>query len=271
MINRFFGVICCLAIVTVFVIAGCDQQYKSEPVAYEPLLDPNFIVPDYASSAMKATGGVRQWADTKKIQLDCVVTFYKPDRSFYLTEHRYEIRPWENYIRVLDIEPQGQFVWQLSDDGFIATIDSEQIDVDSAAKRYRNFAEIMLNIITAPVRFLDQSVEFTTSGTAMRVEGLWYYPIERSYRVIKPSLDDTNIAPRPVERHWSEVTFYQNKDSALVDTLWFVNLQKDKFLTVRAHDYRKLEAADIMVPGKVEIFRADAKGVQQELLVTVDF
>ena len=232
MINRFFSVICCLAIVTLFVITGCQQQHKPEPVVYEPLFDPNFIVPNYAFRAMKATGGLQAWADTKEIKLDSVVTFYKPDRSFYLTEHHYEIHPWQNSIRILNIEPQGQFLWQLSDGSFTVFKDGRQIDTGPVVLRGQNFAEMMFNMITAPIRFLDDSVEFTPSYTPIRIEGLWYYPIERSYRIIQPSPDDIDVEPKPIEPHWSEVIFYQSKPNSLVDMLWFAGIEGEKFLTV---------------------------------------
>ncbi len=272
--NRWCSnVIYCLAIAAVFVFAGCEQKYQQQLLVHEPWIDPNFVIPEYASRSIDATGGIQAWAEAKELQFDCVVTFYKPDRSFYLTEHNYQIHPWLNYIRVVDIESQSQFVWQLSEENFSVSKNGERVDIDKkpVGSRSRDFAEMILAITTAPVRFLDESVEFTTNYEPVKIEGLWYYPINRTYRIEHACCEDSGQVFKRLEPLWSKVVFYQNKDSLLVDMLWFADIRGEKFLAVRGYDYHKLKGKDILVPGKVEIFRTDAKGVLQELLVRVDF
>jgi hypothetical protein len=110
---------------------------------------------------------------------------------------------------------------------------------------------------TAPVRFLDKSVEFTRLSSPVKMEGLWYYPIERVSSDDEPDL--------------YKVVFYQNNDSSLVDMIRFVSVDGKNSLAVRGYDYRKVEKKQVLVPTKIEIFRIDAKGVLQERLVKIDF
>ena len=257
--------------VAAFVVAGCQQEYKEEDkLPYEPLLDPNFIVPDYASRAIDATGGFDAWTKAKKLRLDCVVTFYKSDGSFYLTEQDYEIYPWSNSIRISATEPQGKFVWELSRGGLEgggSWHTGVGFPVELCSKQY--FAELILDITTAPVRFLDKSVVFTKDSRPVKMEGLWYYSIER----VNPH--KTGI--------FSYAVFYQNRDSSLVDMIWFAGVDSPVIaseaqpsveipisLAVRGYDYRELEKGGVRVPAKIEIFRTDAAGVLRERLVKID-
>ena len=271
MINRFSNTMCRLIFVAAFVVAGCQQEYKEEDKSpYEPLLDPNFIVPDYASRAIEATGGLDAWTKAKKLRLDCVVTFYNSDGSFYLTEQDYEIYPWSNSIRISATEPQGNFVWELSRGGLEgggSWHTGVGFPVELCSKQY--FAELILDITTAPVRFLDKSVVFTKDSRPVKMEGLWYHSIER----VNPH--KTGI--------FSYAVFYQNRSTFLVDMLWFAGVDSPVIaseaqpsvaipisLAVRGYDYREVEKGGVRLPAKIEIFRTDAAGVLQERLVKID-
>ncbi|GAF97253.1 unnamed protein product, partial [marine sediment metagenome] len=102
MINRLSNTVCWLVLVIAFVVAGCKQEYKpdeSDVLAYVPDVNTIVVTDNHTPRAIKATGGYQAWMETIKIELDCVVTFYNPDGSFYLTEQHYEIYPWSNSIR----------------------------------------------------------------------------------------------------------------------------------------------------------------------------
>lgn len=235
MINRLSNTMYWLVLVMVLVVVGCEQKCKEEMLVYEMFTDPNFVMPDYASGAIEATGGRRAWTKAEEIEFDCVVTFYNPDGSFYLTERRYEICPWSYSIRIS------------------AATDACQLPRD-------DFPELILNIVTAPVLFLDKSLEFTRGSGAVRIEGLWYYPIER-----------TNLYPpgAPPEPYWSNVVFYQDRDNSLVDMIRFAAADEEKFLIVRGYDYYELEKGGVLVPTRIEIFRTDPEGVLQQRLVKI--
>ncbi|MHC4337180.1 MAG: hypothetical protein ACYSTG_04420, partial [Planctomycetota bacterium] len=135
MANRFSSVICWLVLVVVFTLGGCEQRYRKDVSAYEQvvdpnlLIDPNFVVPEYA------------WMRTKKIALDCRVTLYRDDGSFYLTEQCHEIYPWSNSIRISAEEPQGRFVCDFSNGVFRVLQGGERVDAPLITMFDVHFAE----------------------------------------------------------------------------------------------------------------------------------
>ena len=266
MINRLSNMVCWLVLVMAFIVAGCQQEHKKETTADESKVEVSVVVPEYASRAIDATGGRQAWIKAKRLEFDCVVTFYKPDGSFHLTEHHYEIYPWSNSIRISAQEPQGKFVWLLSPDGFSALERAKQVNDLLIAVENRHFSEAILDITTAPVRLLDESANFTKRSKPVKMEGLWYYPIERTTPAGNKQGD--------VKPHWSKVVFYQNRDSSLVDMLWFVAVapaNNKQGLLVRGYDYREVEKRGVCVPAKIEIFKTDAQGVSPKQLVKMDF
>ena len=265
-----------LVLVAAFIFTGCQGKYKedvAEVLVSGPDIETISVPPDYAVRAIEAAGGWNAWAQTKEMQLDCVVTFYQPDGSFHLTEQHHVVYPWSNSIQISAREPQGRFVWQLSKGKFDVLsrfIGSGQSDALPVVIGSSHFAEMILSVITIPARFLDESVEFTKETTGLKIQGQWYYPITRRGR-----------PPHPLP----EVVFYQERDSSLVDMLLFSDMTGEKFLAVRVYDYNEVvrmslglptedsqgEKEGVRVPARIEIFRADARGNLQERLVKIDY
>ncbi len=259
MLNRFLFIICGLALLT-----GCQQQPAAGPLAYGPDVNTIVVTDGFISQAIAATGGYEAWINTKKLELDCVVTFYNSDGSFYLTQHHHEIYPWSNSIRISAVEPQGKFTWLLSKDSFSAELPAQvraQYDV-------RNTMYSVRYIMTAPVRLLDKSVNFVKDGP-VKMEGLWYYPI-RCSRV------------RSDERR--ETVFYQSRDTSLIDITRFTSPGHSVIaseaqpsvaipisLMVRGYDYRREKATDLLLPTKIEIFETNPAGVIQHRLLKIDY
>jgi len=268
--------------------AGCAQRYieKEDLLAVEPNVAVLVIPGDYAFRAIGATGGLEAWTKTVKLELDCVVTCYSDsvgDKSFYLTEHHFEVYPWSNSIRISAQEPQGKFVWQLSA-GQFSLLEGNRAADSAKFISDRDYAETVLVILTAPVRFLDKSTGFVKPSTPVKKEGLWYYPIELTGSSMLPSTSlktgDENresAGRHPAEGiekrvppYWSKVVFFQNTDRSLVDMIWLANSARDKFFAVRSYDYKKVDKNGVLVPTKIEIFRSDARAVLKERLVKVD-
>lgn len=262
MVNWLSNMVCWLVLVVsiaVFgIFAGCQQEYREDEPPYEPLLDPNFIVPDYASRAIEATGGRQAWTKAGELEFDCVVTIYRPDGSFYLTEHNYQIRPASYSIWISATEPQGKVVCQSSPDKFGVVEGDHRLYSLPTGLRTRLFAEMILDITTAPVCFLDASFEFTETSGQVKKEGLWYYPIERMSRGVG------------LVKSYSKSVFYQNSNSFLVDMLWFTMPDEENFFIVRGYDYSEVEKKSVLVPTKIEIFKSSARGILQERLVKID-
>jgi len=277
-----------LGFVVTFILGGCGRGHKKDTVevlACEPNLETLGVAPDYAARAIEAAGGFEAWMRTKELQFDCVVTFYQADGSFYLTEQHYDVYPWSNSIRISGREPQGKFVWQFSKGQFSVLQGGERIEALTGAQS-RCFAEVILNVMTVPARFLDGSVEFVKLPEPVKVQGQWYYRINRQ---IKTAPVLSAPPPRlPVGRQerggqakaetagvLSEAVFYQNRDSSLCDMLWFPRMSAGEFLTVRGYDYKEIEKGAVRFPARIEIFRSQfesggAVDLQQRL-VKIDF
>ncbi len=260
--NRISETIC-LILVTVFVHAGCEQKHKEDAdvLTRGPEAEAISVPSDEAARAIKATGGLNAWKKTTKLQLDCVVTFYQPDGSFYLTEQHYEVHPWLNSIQISADEPQGAFVWKLSRGKFNVLRGAGQIDALPKAVPSRCFAEVILNIITAPARFLDGSVEFSKQSTPVKIQGKWYYPIDRQGKGFMARVSDA--------------VFYQDRDSSLVDMIRLAcsntGAAREKPIQyVRGYDYKEVEKAGLLVPTRIEIFETDARDRTQKRLVKID-
>ncbi len=262
MVNRYLK-ISCLVFLTGFILVGCEIE---NGLVYQRLTDPNFVIADFATAAIEATGGRQAWARAKKLEFDCVVTLSEPNGGFYLTEHHYEIYPLSNSIRVSAQEPLNKFVWQLSKGQFSILKGDKQNDISPLVGFYRDFAESVLMITTAPVRFLDDAVVFTKMSMPVKMKGLWYYPIQRT-----TFTRDMQLDTMPAEPYLSNVVFYQNKEDSFVDTIWFEGIKDKKFLLIRGYDYTEIDKKDVLAPTKVEISITDARGNFLQHLAEINF
>jgi hypothetical protein len=282
----------------IFIAAGCGQQRKKdvEILARGPDFEKLVVPGDYADTAIKATGGLQHWAKIQKVQLDCVVTFYSAsggDGSFYLTEHRFYIYPWSNSIEVFGKEPLGAIAWQLSDEQFRLLPGDERASVSAMGVSCRDYVEAVLKIATAPVQFLQAGAVFVKGPDPVKMEGLWYHPIERLALPLGAGAtpgasagvkrrDRKGAAVKP---YWSKVVYYQNRDTSLVDLLWLADEQGEasglrkgdsslrsegKFLAVRGYDYKDVQKNGVLLPTKIEIFHTDARAVSRDRLVKID-
>lgn len=273
MIGRLSKTIC-LVLVTALMVIGCRQQYKqSEDVlACAPEPQALTIPADYVSKAIVATGGLQEWAKATKLDLDGVVTLYQPDGSVYLTEQHYEVYPWSNFVRVSALEPQGKFICELSQGSFKVLAGAEIVETLPTQVSERDLAEAMLTITTASIRLLDHSVNFTRASEPVKIQGLWYYPIERTYAVQEQTAGGGKLKDAGVPQSYSsKVIFYQNKDNLRVDILWFADAKGKKFSLVRGYDYSRLQINGLLLPARIEVFKTDARGALPQRLAQVSF
>ncbi len=271
-----------LILATAFLVSGCGRRQKKDVSLSEPNIEPLVFIADYASDAIEATGGMDVWMKTEKLDLVGVVTVYEPvsawpsqdgpDNSLYLTEHHFEVCPLLNSIRILAQEPLSSFVWQFSEGRFSLLEGDEQLDVAPRVVSYRDYAEAILSVITAPMRLVDESVGFIKEPGPVKMEGIWYYPIAQTYshrKVSGPGSEQMDVAP--VEPYWSKVVFFQNRDSSVVEMVWFAKFDEKKFLAIRGYDYEEIEEKGVSAPTKIEIFETDARAVTEKRLVKIDF
>jgi hypothetical protein len=193
--------------------------------------------------------------------------------SFYLTEQCHEIYPWSNSIRISAEEPQGRFVCDFSNGVFRVLQGGERVDAPLITMFDVHFAEAILNITTAPARLLDLgALPFTKLSDPVKKEGRWYYPIEMYHLGCEPN----GIRGESyVMRTRLKAVFYLNRDSSLVEFVWFPTKGDPELLragiAVRGYDYREVEKSGVWLPGKVEIFVTDASGAHRQRLAVIDF
>jgi hypothetical protein len=253
----------CLVLAGIFIIAGCEQQQEEDVDVLTLAQEAEVIaIPsNEATEALEATGGMNAWKKTTELQLDCVVTFYQPDGSFYLTEQSFKVYPWSNSIQISADEPQAEFVWQFSNGQFDVLQGAGQIGALSKAVPSSCFAEAILNIITAPTQFLNGSVEFSKQPAPVKIQGKWYYPIVRQNKDTLTRL--------------SGAVFYQDRSSSLVDMIRLACMGPSavpgqSVQYVRGYDYKAAEKAAPSIPTRIEIFETDARDRTQRRLVKID-
>jgi hypothetical protein len=235
---------------SLFFVTGCERGYHHKDGAADGAVsvDANFNVPDYASEAIDATGGRKAWLKAKKLAFDCVVTFYRGDGSFYLTEQRHEIHPWSNSVRISAAEPESNFVWQLSKGKFSTLEGAERVAALQIKVCEPYFAEAILDIMTAPARFSDTVGRSAARYGQVKLEGQWYYPIRMGASV-----------------------WYQNRDSSLIDVIRLADSEGRRFLAVRGYDYQVVKRLGILVPTKIEVYNTEPDGSLKERLARVDY
>ncbi len=256
-----FSVTVRLAFAGILILAGCEQKQQEEVAVLDVSPDSASLSAssDYAAEAIKAVGGIDAWSRTKELNLDCVVTFYQADGSSYLTEQHYDIYPWSNSIRISGQEPKGEYSWQLSKGRFESLKGGEGIGELPVAVGKRCMADMIVNIITVPARFLDQAVEFDRQSDAIKMHGRWYYSIDRRSKSVIES------APP-----YAEAVFYQDRDKSEVDMIRLACSERKKFFIVRGYDYTEVEKGGIVLPARIEILKSDAAGNQKDRLVRIE-
>ena len=249
-----------------FFLTGCQGKHEVKSVdslVSEPNIPMTSAPPDYVVKAIEAVGGMNAWTRTKKIQLDSVVTFYRPDGSYYLTEQDYVVYPWSNSIEISAHEPQGTFLWRLSRGKFSVQQKDGQSDVLPVAIGSSHFAEMILSIMTIPARLYDESAEFSKETTGLKIQGQWYFPITR---ISGPTVSTESGSSAAL----SDAVFFQDRDNFLIDMILFDFAGGGNNLAVRGYDYTRIEQGGILVPARIEIFRADSRGNLQQRLVKID-
>ncbi|MHC4123757.1 MAG: hypothetical protein ACYSSI_09310 [Planctomycetota bacterium] len=239
------------------VLTGClETTVQEEPKQTKPSMDD---VPDYVREVILATGGGGSWENTEEVKLEAVVTIYKPDGSYYLTEHSYRIEPWSNRIEITALEPKGKAICRFSS-GMACVVKGDYRLYSLPEEMNVNFySEMVLNITTVPLRFLDNQYEFEKKDRPIKKEGLLYYEITRRAMMVRRI------------RYWLDVVFYQKQENSLVDMILFSSGAGNEDFIVRGYDYYRIGKGGIDVPRKVEIFCCDSQGHLKKQLIKIDF
>lgn len=236
------------------VATGCRQYFqRGKPVEEAVFARCESELPEPIRAAFEAVGPLEAWLRADKLQARCIVTFYKPNGSYYLTEQVHEIEPWAGSVRISADEPQGRLVWQLSNAGFKVLYGAERVANLPVKLCDENFATLLLDMTTAPVRIIsDAGPVGGTNGTsgssikygqAVKIKGQWYYPIE---------LKDNQTKLTRI--------FYQNADTWLLDIIRLVDEENKVYMMARGYNYHKSKGLGIAIPNKIEIFKTHPQG-----------
>jgi len=250
-----------VAIAGVIVVGGCavESEEGTDLLAVGPELEKLTTSSEQAGVAITSAGGLDAWAKAKQIQLACVTTFYQEDGSYYLTEQLYKVFPWSNAIRISGREPRGEYAWEFQE-GRLSILQGESqydgllVGVDNGC-----IADGILSVITAPIRLLDEAVDSKWSSQMVKLEGQWYRSIKR---VPKAGVDGAE--------NLREAGFYQKRSSGRVDMVLVRCGGPEGVLIVRGHDYTLLGQGGVMIPSKIEAFKADPSGRVRHRIIQVD-
>jgi len=257
-------------------LTGCGRQAQDpsrdlDLLATGPDQEALPAAPPHVAAAIEATGGLATWTQCKRLTFDGVVTAYQPDGSYYLTEHHFYLCPWGNAIQVSAQEPQTGLACRIVE-GQYRLLDGEgKMDVSPLSVCYRDYAEAVLQIVTAPARMLRDGATLVRKPIPVMISGAWYYPIEAKFeatKIVSKGLGRDKITV--IEPYWTQGVYYQNQNGSLADIIWLGNAAAQKFLIVRGYDYARLVKDGTLVPTKIEVFQSDADGVQGQRLALID-
>ncbi len=259
---------------TTLALTGCGRQ-----VANDSTWDPNLLATSpepgslpvprpWVAAALDATGGLSAWTQCEKLTLPAVATAYDQDGSFYLTPQQFTIYPWSNALRVTAQEPGARFTWQVVCGRYEMPQGDRELDVCPLSGHYRDYAEAVLQIVTAPARMLDDNVVLTRRPGPVQIGGQWYYTIEAKHQPAETSGDGAGDRTATVEPCWTQGIYFQSRDRSLVDMIWLGNPATQKYLVVRGYDYAL--CAGVLIPTQIEVFESDPRASLGPRLALVD-
>jgi hypothetical protein len=223
----------------------------------------------WALPVVDAAGGLSNWTKCTKLELRGIVAAYQQDGSYYLTEHNFDIYPWSAAIRVSAREPGTSFECQLYRAEYRPPAEDPNQDVSPLRTLYRDYAEAVLQITTAPVRMLEESAMLTQTPSAVQIGGRWYQPMTAQFTARAGSRGSWLRKPVTAEPYWTQGTYFESQDKSLVDMIWLGNPAAQKFLMVRGYDYMPM-ADGVLVPTRIEIYQSDADANLGPQLVLVN-
>lgn len=266
-----------LTVLTTLIVTGCGRRVSKEPsqdlnlLATGPNLAALPVPRPWVTSAFDATGGMALWTRARQLDFDAVVTASRRDGSLYLTEHEFDVYPWSDAIQVSAPEPGGRIVWRVVRGQYGLVDGDPRADVSPVSTFYRDYAEAVLQIATAPARMLSRDVTLTRRPNRVQIGGQWYDPIEAKFQgqtiVSKEKGREKTVVVAP---YWTEGIYFQNRDRLVADVIWLANPAAQKFLLVRGYDYAPLTEGGVLVPTKIEILQSGPEALPGPRLALID-
>lgn len=181
------------------------------------------------------------------------MTACERDGYFYLTEHDFVLCPWSEAVQVTAHEPRADLTWQVVHGRYHASQADPNADVSPLRGLSRDYADAVLQIATAPVRMLEDTVLLGPRPATTQIAGQWYLPIDAKYR------EQTGSKEASTASYWTQGIYFQNQDRSLVDMIWLGNPLTHKFLIARGYDYAPSAGTGVLIPTKIEVFQSDSE------------
>jgi len=241
-------------------LTGCGRQVSKESsrdlLATGPDREAPPVPRPWTVSVLDATGGLANWMKCTKIEVGATVSAYRQDGSFYLTEHKFDIYPWSDVIQVSAREPGANLTWQVDSDRYRPPESDPNRQISPLSAWYREYAEAVLQITTAPVRMLDRNVSTAPRPGTVQITGQWYRPLEAKYRAEKADSRAKGRGKSVVEPYWTQGIYFQDQNGAIVDMVWLGSPAMQKYLIVRGYDYART-VDGVLLPTRIELFQSD--------------
>lgn len=245
-------------------LTGCGRQIAQTPddlLAIGP--DQTLLAaarPDFILAAIEAAGGLPTWMQCRQIGLRGVVTAYRADDSYYLTEQDFAVFPWSEAIRISSREPQAAFAWLMVRDRFELLQGNASVDVSPLAGAYQDYAEAVVQIVTAPARLLDRTTQLDRQPLPLQIRGQDYDLIDARFGARPPTAKNPKETSTPAEEYWTNAVYYQNRQTSRIEMIWLANPSRQDFLVVRGYDYAAVARSGVFIPTEIEVFRSDPEG-----------
>ena len=241
------------------VLAGCEKNIEKtdSKLAIDPIAEKVTMPPEFAYLAIEQAGGMEAWGKVRHLQVNCIVTFFDEEEGSYLTEQKCDVYPWSDSITIAGTESREVYKWQLSEGKFKTLKGVEKLNNFKNQIESECYAQAILNLVTAPVRFMDKSFVYSRDTEEVNIQGRWYCPI----RI--PAQDTKSDIPG------FKTIFYQNKADSLVDMI-LLTCDDEEYFLVCGYDYMEVKDTDISIPTRIEIHAADKQGFARRQLFRID-
>lgn len=260
---------------TGLILTGCGRQVSKDPsqgpdlLATGPAPGSRLVPQPFIAASVEAAGGLPAWTRCTKLQFDAIVTAHHPDGGLYLTEHQFTLYPWSDAICVTAREPAAPVAWKVVCGRYTLEGDPNT-DVSPLSGSYPEYAEAVLQIVTAPARVLEDSVVLARRPMPVQLAGQWYQPIDARYQPQKAVFGEKGRNKvTVVEPYWTQGIYFQSQSTPLVDLIWLGNPLSQRFLLVRGYDYARV-ADGVLIPTKIEVFQSNSEARFGPRLALID-
>jgi hypothetical protein len=190
------------------------------------------------AAAADATGGLSAWRQCRHLEISGVVIAYQDGGGRYLMEHTFRVSPSSHALSISAREPRSDYVWQLVGHRFERVQGDPRLDASPLRQDYADYAEAVLEILTAPVRLMEWGGSLTADSATVMIGGRPYHTMEAG-------------SSSGIQR-----VYYQDEGNSRVDLIWLGDNVSKHFVMVRGYDYAPVSDAGVQIPTKIEVCRS---------------